>query len=87
MSFGVFQAITFSCFWKCLSSDHMSASRCRASARNGMSSGSIFPIISSALGSWFLNSGFGTMLICSRIMLSSSCRSNLSSFVFFSISF
>lgn len=87
MSFGVFQAFTFSCFWKCLSSDHMSASRCRARARNGTSSGSIFPMIFSAFGSWSSNYGLGTMLICSRIMLSRSCRSGLSSLVFFLISF
>lgn len=87
MSSVVFQTFTFSCFWKCLSSDHKSASRCSARARNGTSSGSIFPMIFSALGSWFLNSGFGVMLICSRIMLSISCRSGLSSFVFSLISF
>ncbi len=87
MSSDVFQAFTFSCFWKCLSSDHMSASRCRARARNGTSSGSISPMIFSAWGSGFLNSGFGVMLICSRIMLSNSCRSGLSSFVLFLISF
>ncbi len=87
MSCGVFQTFTFSCFWKCLSSDHMSASRCKARARNGTSSGSIFPMVFSALGSWFSNSGFGVMLICSRIMLSRSCRSDSSSLVFFLISF